>query len=148
MLCSLGLEHTNFSSENYLFSLDYLYPQTCFYRVEVLAKELCHDLDFILSNNQVLDDALQTNYLKDLYTKIYRAAEVLACNEQEAYNYLPEDITYLLDIVEHIHQKNLILITLIEVSEPQLATEFCAMVEDTKKALEKVLACNLEIKDC
>lgn len=145
LLCSLTIGQEN---ETYQFSLDYLYPQTNFYRFEVASKELWSDLDLLISHNDCLNAAVDSDYLKVQFLKLRTAARMLCSHEKEARNYLPDDIEYLIEVVHLIAEKSLCLAKNLHHKHPSLSNELYLLLQETKDDLEQLMIKNEEVTQC
>lgn len=140
----LGNDH----DDVYLFSLDYLYPQTYFYRFEASSKELWSDLDLLLAHKESLELAINNNYLKTQFQKVHAAAHMLCAHKNEARNYLPDDIEYLIEIVNLLTEKSVTIIDTVADTHSNLAAEVLKLLQETKTVLECLLMENEEVVLC
>jgi hypothetical protein len=136
--------YTQEINEAYLFSLDYLYPQTFFYRFEAASKELWSDLDLLIAHQDSLAYAVESNYLKTQFLKLHAAAHMLCAHEKESRNYLPEDIEYLLEVIQHIAEKSLVLTQNFPAERSKFKDELYSLLQETNDVLMRLLAKNQE----
>ncbi|MEX0940584.1 MAG: hypothetical protein WDZ41_04455 [Candidatus Babeliales bacterium] len=132
----------NVENPAYAFSLDYLYPQQYFYRVESAAKELWSSLDVISTQTTLQADI---SFLYKQSDQLYRATLGLVAQEQEVRDYLYDDIAYLVDLIEQIEQKRLITIKEIPNEFIDCLKHVCSVMNNAKRILSTLLDHTKEI---
>lgn len=88
------------------FSLDYLYPESKFYRIEISCKELWSDLDSLLESKTFFELYTQNaNNLWQQFVVLSAVVEDFVNHDEESRAYLREDIQYLTNLLAIIEEK-------------------------------------------
>ena len=102
-------------------------------------------MDLLLAHDDSLEHAIENNYLRTQFQKLQAAAYMLHAHEKESRNYLPDDIVYLIEVVELILKKSVNLAGNMVEKHSILADELLEILIATKVILEKILLKNEEV---
>ena len=148
-LLFINVVYTGSGNEFDDFSLDYAYPNSYFYRIEATAKELCSDLDALGSENQAITTCLkESSYLQEQFAKLNNAAHNLLTNTQEVMFYLPEDIQYLLAVLDCVEEKYIQVAHTIKNCTDHATADINQCLAAARSVLEQILMHNEEVSLC
>ena len=99
-----------------LFTIDFLYPLSLFSNIESCCRELWSDLDLFYGEHLRFTPEATIEHLDNSFLLLQSRVNTLLASD-EALIYLPEDITYLLEIITVIEHKAFHILHLFEVHQ-------------------------------